>query len=144
MVLFRVTRQSNVYDFGYGGEHYPGRWHEKGFRVIYASQTRALAVFELIARLQDFESLRKFFVISSIEIPDDIFIDEIVPESLGYNWKMRKNIWQTRQIGSTFLKKREFLVLKVPSVLIPDEYNFIVNPEHPDFVKCTVSGITTF
>ena len=133
MDVFRISKKAAFQPDGLGGIDYSGRWHEVGRRVVYASQSRSLAALEFLTHMSKIALISDDYVISTLFIPSNIEFDEVVIESLGYNWTSFKNLWQTQQIGANFLKKREKCLLKVPSAIVPNEFNLIINPLHPDF-----------
>ncbi len=141
MELYRISKKEHFQTIGSGGFYFSGRWHEAGLRVIYASQSRSLASLEFLAHLSKTAYMQHDYIMSTVELPSELRFDEISIDTLGYDWKNLKNIWQTRQLGSSFLRKKEFIALKVPSAIVPGEYNFLINPEHKDFELCKLSDM---
>jgi RES domain-containing protein len=138
MEVFRISKKEYSAPDGIGGLYYPGRWHEAGHRVVYTSQFRSLAALEYLVHLSSSSFLQLGFVMTTIFIPDDVPSDHISYEMLGTKWTDQNNIIVTRKLGTNFLEKGEKLILKVPTAIVPEEYNFIINPVHPDFKLCKV------
>jgi RES domain-containing protein len=103
-----------------------GRWNERGTRAVYTAASRSLAVLEIIV---NYAALPRDFVITPVRIPDRVKIRHLPQELLGPDWQEVKVA--TQLIGRTFL--RSTAVLCVPSAVIPEELNYVLNPEHTDF-----------
>ena len=144
MEVYRISKKEFASLDGVGGLYYPGRWHEAGYRVIYASQHRSLAALEYLCHLSKTNFLLSDYVITYIDIPDDEVIENIRPEKLQKYWYSMNKIVTTREIGTKFLKKNDKLALKVPSAIIPQEWNFIVNPAHKAFYRCVAKKVEIF
>lgn len=148
MKLYRIDKIDRVNMQGLGGLYTQGRWNKKGLLVIYASESISLAAWEKLVHLTDYQNLPMTLVVFTIDVPDDIEIKD-VPESVlvpGWNipepFKPYKN--ETIEFGTEFLKKNTNLVLKVPSAIVNNEYNYLVNPNHPDIKKCKIAKIEPF
>jgi len=79
----------------------------------------------------------------TIQIPDDS-IQILNKEDLPDKWKSFPHNESTRKIGDAFQVKGQFLILKVPSAVVQDEYNFLINPTHPDGIKIKIVQIQPF
>ena len=77
-------------------------------------------------------------------IPDEVKIREVNIKSLPYDWRDEPPPESTKSIGSEWAKKMETVVLRVPSVIIPTEFNYVLNQLHPDFRKLTIGKPNTF
>ena len=138
MLVYRIVKKEHAALDGLGGLFGPGRWHKKGNRVIYTSEHASLAAWEKIVHVASFENLPANLLLVKIEIPDDIEIQRVPKEVLVKGWDSFPFASETVNYGSSFLRNGEHLALKVPSVIIPDEYNIILNPLHPDIKACKV------
>ena len=121
-----------------GGLFGPGRWHKKGNLVIYTSEHASLAAWEKIVHVASFENLHNNLLLVKIEIPDRIEIQTVLQNILVTGWDSFPFAIETVNYGTSFLQGKEFLALKVPSAIIPDEYNVILNPLHPDIQFCKI------
>lgn len=129
MIVYRLTRSNYKHDLtGKGAEMSGGRWNNKGTALVYTSESRALCMLEVAIHLP-MGILPKDFMLVTIRIPDN-GIHTIDHTSLDEDWKSNPPKPNTRLIGDTFVADGKQLVLKVPSVLVPDEYNFLINPKH--------------
>jgi RES domain-containing protein len=107
------------------------RWNGEGAPVIYAAQSRALAVLEMLGHLEGGE-LFEAYVIVEIGL-DTSMVERVEMSSLPDNWRADPPPAQLKQFGDEWIKRAECPVLRVPSALIPEENNFIVNTDHPEF-----------
>ncbi len=119
------------------------RWNSRGYFVIYTAGSRALACLENLVH-RDSEGLKNLFKVIVINIPHEIKITEIPETGLLEDWTKSNNLYQTRQIGNTWLSSLASCVLKVPSAIIKGEFNFLINPSHPAFSKIRISGLEEF
>lgn len=144
MIVYRITKKEHSALDGMGGLYGPGRWHKKGNLVIYTSEHASLAAWEKIVHVTSFENLPKNLLLVKIEIPDGIEIQSVPQKVLVKGWASFPFALETIDYGTSFLQKKEHLALKVPSVIIPDEYNIILNPLHPDIWDCKVVSTIPF
>jgi len=133
MWAFRVCRASHPSYDGEGARRFGGRWNSKGTKVLYMSESRALAVLEVLVHFTN--TLPDKYVIGSAEIPDDLAMD-VSEVELGDNWQtpLPEEQALTRRIGDEWTRSGRSAVLRVPSVIV-FETNLILNPEHPDFSR---------
>ena len=144
MIVYRITNKEHAALDGIGGLYGPGRWHRKGNLVIYASEHASLAAWEKIVHVASFENLSINLLLVKIEIPDKIEIQTIPQHILVKGWDSFPFSDETVNYGSSFLQKKEYLALKVPSAIIPDEFNIILNPLHPDIQVCKIISSNPF
>ena len=113
---------------GAGGLHAAGRWHLQGSRVIYFGASAAIVVLERLAHI-DAGLLPADLILARYD--GDVSVADLAPGEVG-------NIddpQQTRARGNAFLKAGTACVLRVPSVIVPEACNLVVNPLHPDAVN---------
>ena len=144
MIVYRITKKEHSALDGMGGLYGPGRWHKKGNLVIYTSEHASLAAWEKIVHVTSFENLPKNLLLVKIELPDGIEIQSVPQKILVKGWASFPFALETVDYGTSFLQKKEHLALKVPSVIIPDEFNIILNPLHPDIRDCKVVSTIPF
>ena len=84
------------------------------------------------------------FVVMILEVPDELPITTITPQELPTGWKLESSYSQTQLIGSVWYEAGETLLLKVPSAVVPAEYNFVINARHPDFAKVILKSKEPF
>lgn len=141
MRVFRIEREKYLDTTlkGIGAALTQGyRWNSFNTYLVYTSESRALATLEVAVHLDLSEDLPtdRFYV--EIDIPDEVEILELRTEDLPENWDAKPPIFETQFIGDDFVKDNTAAVLKVPSSIVPLEFNYLINPNHPDAKKITV------
>lgn len=119
------------------GSGYPARWNSKGKFVVYAASSRSLATLENLVHRSG-EGLNKNFRVITINIPKEVKVKSIRQSSLDKNWTRFNKVSDTRLKGDQWIDSNSSAVLKVPSAIIPDESNYLLNPSHPDFFKIEI------
>ncbi len=138
MIAFRLSKQEYSDDLtGVGAELAGGRWNHKETRVLYTSDSRALCTAEIAVHTPIGLIPRDYFL-TTIEIPDELKVDLVKTEYLPKNWRDFPYAGINQEIGDEFLNKGEFLILKVPSVVVQGDYNYLINPAHKDFKKIKI------
>ncbi|MNR05189.1 RES domain protein [compost metagenome] len=108
------------------------RWNPNEVEVIYSAGSRSLACLENVVHRNQI-GLNNSFQVMTIEIPDDIMVLSIELKKLPSNWVIFENMPLTQTMGENWITEGKSAVLKVPSSIIPAEYNYLINPQHPDF-----------
>ena len=141
MKVFRTAKQKRIRDLsGFGASLAGGRWNHIGYRVVYASSSKTLSVLEyLVHTLSDIIPPNTCY--AAIHIPDSASIIEINKSSLPKNWDAFIPINATMDIGTEWFIKNKSLLLKVPSALIDDEFNILINTNHPEFIKVKLGAV---
>jgi RES domain-containing protein len=135
----RFARSRKAAFSGQGGVVASARWHTAGQPIVYTSQSLSLAALEILVHLKQTDDLQPFraFV---LEIPDDKIL---VPRSYPTRWATDYKV--SRAFGDSWLKAAERVALRVPSVITPGEWNYLLNPAHPNFsLKWIISGPTSY
>lgn len=120
---------------GEGARLYGGRWNRKGIPMVYTAGSQSLAMLELL--VQD-EPLRARYVMIAATLPKGLKIERINPEELSADWRDLAAREELQAIGTDWAKRRSSAVLAVPSVVIPSETNYLLNPLHPSFAKIEI------
>ena len=133
MEVFRISREEYSTSLSCSGS--ANRWNLKGQNVLYAGSSRSLSSLELIVHKGAVKPalLYKVMVISIAD--DDYLIKQIQIKDLPTNWRSIAAYSTLQSIGSDWYTAQESLVLKIPSAIIPFEYNYIINTEHKDFLS---------
>jgi RES domain-containing protein len=130
--VYRLTRRrfagKNPFD-GEGSFLFGGRWSSIGTRVCYAATHRSLAILEYRAYI-DQAFMPDDLVIATLEVPDEIVITPI--PALPEDWQEYPAPASLRRIGDRFIAEAKAALMLVPSVLVPQENNVMLNPLHPD------------
>jgi RES domain-containing protein len=137
MILYRITRCIYADDrSGSGARMFGGRWNSGGRSALYLASSRSLAVLEVLVHLPPL-MIPDDYCLVEIDVPDSSIV-QIGIDELPDNWKDISPPIALKQIGDQFLKKGEFLLMKVPSSIVPMEYNYIANTLHPYMKKVKV------
>ncbi|UAM96881.1 RES family NAD+ phosphorylase [Polaribacter litorisediminis] len=144
MKLFRLSKKKYATAFnGKGAAKSNNRWNSKGTEIIYTAESRALAMAEVAVHLT-IATLPKDFVMLTIDVPDEIAIKKIDLKDLNENWNAMLPNSKTKKIGDLFIDTLEFCVLKVPSAVVKDDFNYLINPYHKQFKKIKIVDVTDF
>jgi RES domain-containing protein len=115
-----------------GAYRYGGRWSSPGTRLAYASEHLSLAMIEYFVHL-DRDDPPPDLVMAAADVPDDVSRVSVSPGSLPATWRRTPAPAKLASIGDRFARRRRDAILVVPSALAPDESNWLLNPDHPDF-----------
>ncbi|MGG9970205.1 RES family NAD+ phosphorylase [Ferruginibacter sp. SUN002] len=142
MTVYRISNSAFSDDIsGTGAKLKGARWNSVDVPMLYTSQFISLAVLEMLVNT-NFKDYAIPLDLMYIQLPTQPSIAEIKLEKLKSNW--REDIEFTRYIGDEFIKQNKALLLKVPSVVINEEYNYLANPLHPDFKKVKLVKTKSF
>ncbi len=130
---------------GEGGCHYGGRWNLKGQPAISTAATLSLAAVEILVHV-DTDLIPNDFIAFAVDIPEDIRIEKLSPADLPPDWRETYPPLSCQLAGSQWLARNGSAVLVVPSAIIPEESNYLLNPRHPDFAKirCQPPAVFSF
>ena len=134
MLVYRIEnsiRQDEALS-GLGAELYGGRWNTIGEKAVYCATHRSLAMLEVLAHVRHQNLFPVNRVMITIEIPDQ-HVESVDEQSLDPNWRDLSTYHRTNSVFSNYCLNRNLLALLVPSVIVPEEYNMILNPIHSAF-----------
>lgn len=145
MRVWRICRRSHAIDplGGRGGLYAPGRWHPRGVRIVYTSAALSLAALELLVRL-DRDLLPSDLVQMELDLPDDLREERIEAATLPSAWRRYPAPAALQRIGAVWLAGGATAILRVPSAVIPEEDNYLLNPMHPAIERVKVVGRRAF
>ena len=115
---------------GEGAARTGGRWNTKGVRLVYASETRALAVLETLVHLNP--PVVFYYKIFRIGFNEKL-VEELDRGRLPGSWRSLPVAPTTQFLGDQWLRQERSAILKVPSIVVPEEFNYLFNPAHRDF-----------
>lgn len=127
------TRHAATAFSGEGASIAGGRWNSKGMRMVYASGHRSLAVLETLVHLNPFVPLD--YVMFSVEF-DEALMERLTP--LPKEWRELPVPRSVQKAGDLWGREGRSAVLEVPSVMVPEEKNYLLNPAHSDFQKIVI------
>ena len=141
MIVYRITTDKWCRNLAASGNS--ARWNSRESFMIYAAGSRALACLENIVHRSG-EMSGKIYKVMLIEIPTSLQIQEIKKASLHKDWKNLTNYSYCQQMGNQWLKEGSSAILKVPSVIIDEEFNYLINPQHNQFKKIKLADVEGF
>jgi RES domain-containing protein len=121
---------------GEGARIAGGRWNSPGMAVVYTASSASLAILEMLVHLQSQELLKRYVLVEVTFA--EALVTVVEPRSLGKTWRKSPPPAAAQRVGDDWLAGTGSAVLRVPSVIVPAEYNYLLNPAHPDFGKITV------
>jgi RES domain-containing protein len=133
-------RVSNYIDLsGEGGRKASARWHTAGSRIVYLADSPMSALVETLVHLEvDSEDTPDFYTLLKISAPDDLAVKSLDPPA-ETDWK--QNLELTRRLGDAWLASKETCLARVPSVIAPQTWNYLLNPEHADAKQVVVAEV---
>jgi|SRR5690554_871206 len=142
MKIYRITREKYAEKLEASGRE--NRWNKEKQYVVYASSSRSLATLELVAhRNAIMEGVRYNTII--IHVPEYLdFVVEVDITKLPRNWHLLENKYVTQELGSDWYVNKSSPILRVPSAIIKEEYNYVLNTLHPDFSKIKIESVEDF
>ena len=130
--VWRIAKASYASFDGEGARLYGGRWSHSGVRVVYASESLSLAALEYFVNL-DTDLAPDDLVSVRAEIPGGLERATVEGGDLPRNWRTCPAPETLQDLGTEWIRRGETLVLSVPSAIVPEERNYLLNPGHPEF-----------
>lgn len=150
MEVYRITTKKWADTLQASG--YMARWNSNGVFVIYTACSKSLACLENLVH-RNFQRKNELFKVVTIHIPDNITGQEITLNEIEKSTSKEKIDWKLPGIkpyrkcglfGDKWALANSSLYLKTPSAIIPDEYNILINPNHPHFSKVKILSVEDF
>lgn len=144
MIVYRLSKGKYRQELsGKGAELYGGRWNSKGVAMLYTSQSRALAFAEIAIHIPVGLIPKDYFLVS-LKIPDAASIRKLAASNLPADWRSNPHSHSTQKIGDQFILESKYLMLQVPSAVVPGDFNFLINPNHSQIKKVVIDKIEPF
>jgi RES domain-containing protein len=141
IMLYRFAHEKYANDLsGTGAKLFGGRWNSKGLPALYTSSAISLSLLEILVYSASYEEITTNWLMK-LSIHEKAY-SLLELKKLKADWAM--DIDYTRFIGDEFLKSKSHLLLKIPSAIIPDEYNYLVNPMHEMYSKLNIKSAAKF
>jgi RES domain-containing protein len=133
MLVWRLTRKAHSAEplNGEGAKRFGGRWNHVGNAVVYTSASLSLAVLEYLVHLP-ISDLPDDLISIQLRFPDDLPRTEFPSRKLPDNWRRFPAIEELQDLGTDWVRAAKTAILMVPSVVIPSERNYLINPEHSE------------
>lgn len=136
MKVYRISKCQYIDDLsGTGAALYGGRWHSKGYYVVYTAASPSLALLESVVHISNIQVTG--YCMICIELPDNSIEEKTIAE-LPANWFVNPAPDALQSIGDAFLDVNQFLALKLPSAIMPEDSNYLLNPHHVLFKEIKV------
>lgn len=119
------------------------RWNSNDVKMIYTANSRALACLENVVHRSKL-GLSASFSVMEISIPDSLTITTVNLKDLPLDWDQFEHMHLMQKIGDKWIEECKTAVLKVPSSIIHEEFNYLLNPNHPDFKKIKLAIVKPF
>ena len=134
MEVFRISKEKHSKKIVSSGA--ANRWNYMGQFVVYTSESRSLSTLELVVqRKAIIQGVVYKVMLITVEDKSKLF-KEVIAEDLPPNWWDFSKYSKLQKIGSSWYENQDSLVLSVPSAIIPQERNYIINTRHPEFERC--------
>lgn len=133
--IVKTKRAATAFD-GEGARRAGGRWNSVGTPMVYTSATIALASLEILVHLEDSSVLPHYSVLP-VEF-DAAQVIELNSAKLPPNWRDAVAPAVLQQISDAWVSAQNSVILRVPSVIVPSENNYLINPRHPDFATLKI------
>jgi RES domain-containing protein len=127
---------------GEGARLFDGRWNFEGVPMVYTSSSLALAALEFFVHLDPSDAPSDLVFVKA-ESPDELHTERIQESQLPSNWRRIDNR-HLQKLGSDWAKSKSSVALMVPSAIVEEEWNVLLNPRHPDFAAITVEPAKPF
>ncbi len=138
LILYRVSHKKYISDVsGYGAKVNGGRWNHVGIPIIYTAENISLAILESSILISK-KYWKKQYSYLKITIPKATKIQTLMLSDLKKGWRDHPPSDETKNIGFKWFHSK-IAILKIPSVVVPDENNYIINPNHKDFKNFKIS-----
>jgi RES domain-containing protein len=139
MIVFRIGHKKYATTLNASGAN--GRWAAAGRPVLYCAENIPLAFLENMVRRQGV-GFNQDFKIVCIEIPDDLLISSVEERNLDPEWRHPYDYSHCQPIGNKWFDDLRMPVLKVPSAVLPESNNYVINTLHPEFKQIKIVAIT--
>jgi RES domain-containing protein len=137
MDLWRLSEYPSL--DGEGGRLYSARWNTAGLPVVYLAASPPGALIEVLVHLElEDDELPPAFKLLRVTVPSKLHIAQL-PLPSGDEWKTDETL--TRALGDAWLKSRRSALARVPSAILPETFNYLLNPLHPDAARITIAEV---
>ena len=137
MILWRISNHADLR--GVGGFRSGGRWHRRGVPVVYLAESAALAMLESLIHFELApDEVPTDYQLLQVDCPDEIEVASFADSPLPANWPHDREL--TRRLGTDWLDSMSTALLKVPSAIVPNSFNFLLNPRHEDAGRVTIES----
>lgn len=144
--IYRLTKarfKETALD-GIGAIRFPGRWHAAGTPIVYASDSPACALLEVLVHREATSLLDHDNVLIFLRFDPDRHLLALPETVLPDDWQSLNLPTSTQVIGTRWFEEQDSVILEVPSAIIPFHHNYLINPRHPDFPELDIKDPEIF
>jgi RES domain-containing protein len=139
VILWRISNHASL--SGDGAMRASGRWHTRGRRVVYCSESPAAALLEILVHFEiDVRDLPMRYRLLKLRAPDALLVEDLLVANLPLDWVEQTD--RTRAIGDRWLQTGHSALLRVPSAVVPETFNVVLNPRHAQAGKLEVVQVS--
>jgi RES domain-containing protein len=143
MRLYKIGKTKYAHDLsGIGAKLYGGRWNHEGIPCIYLAESRALSLLEYTAHT-GMATMPATLCFTTFEVPE-LSIRQFSVHELPVAWLQKPHCRENRDFASSLLAQTNYFLLKLPSPIIEQEFNFVMNIQHPLINSVKITDITSF
>lgn len=145
LTAYRIckTKYAATWFDGEGAYRFGGRWNARGTRLLYTAGSLSLAALEMLVHLNDEEILLAYSY-ATAEFNENLILSVEDFRSLPENWSDSPPQLEIQRIGDEWAREQASVVLKVPTSILPVEFNYLINVQHPEFSKVKLGEPQTF
>ena len=138
MRVYRIGRKKHLDDLtGAGAKTFGGRWNHRGTAILYTSETRSLAMVEFLVHVSWMQAPSDLGL-ATLEIANEIQPESLLPADLPEDWRHYPAPRKLADLGTGWVNSKRSLLLRVPSAVVEQEHNILINPGHSDIARVTV------
>jgi RES domain-containing protein len=136
VILWRISNRQSL--AGDGGLRASGRWHTRGRRIVYCAQSPAAALLETLVHFEiEIDALPTRYRLLELVAPDGLVVEHVPPDALPRDWVERTDV--TRAIGDAWLRRAAAALFAVPSAIVPETFNVLLNPVHREASRIAIA-----
>jgi RES domain-containing protein len=141
---WRITkaRHTQTAFTGEGARLFGGRWNSVGTAMVYCSEHASLSILELLVHLGPGMGLSDYVLLACSF--DEGLVDRVDGSALPAGWRESPPLVDVQTIGDRWVQDARSAVLQVPSAVVPIEWNYLLNPQHPDFSQVQIGAAEPF
>ncbi len=143
MRVWRLCRKKHAEFDGEGARLAGGRWNRRGTAVVYTSATLSLAILEHFVNLKIAGSPADLAAIPA-DIPEDVLMTSVDVSRLPRDWRKYPAPETLAELGTAWVERGESAVLAVPSAVVSEERNYLLNPAHAQFHRIRIGKPVAF
>ncbi len=121
---------------GEGARLTGGRWNSEGTPIVYTAGSLSLALLEMIVHLE-IKNLLNYFKVIPVQFSASL-VQTVPLEELSPFWNAAPPLYSSKHIGDQWTQENRSVVLCIPSAVVPNELNYLLNPQHPEFSKISI------